>query len=149
PDRVPAEVPVAECTPRPRIGRPSDLRQVEGREPQRPSADPDAFGVDAHDGAPVPGDVDEPRDQRDRYDDEPEREEGDHRDHREPPPGPPAGTEPLLEEDRGLPGRHRRATMRAEPPRAREDAGDPMKKIIILLILIAVGVAVAKKVRDA
>jgi hypothetical protein len=44
--------------------------------------------------------------------------------------------------------------MRAEPPWARarreeRDAGDPMKKIIILLILIAVGVAVAKKVRDA
>jgi len=44
--------------------------------------------------------------------------------------------------------------MRAEPPglaksRRSENAGEPMKKIIILLILIAVGVAVAKKVRDA
>jgi len=28
-------------------------------------------------------------------------------------------------------------------------AGAPMKKIIILLILVAIGVAVAKKVRDA
>jgi hypothetical protein len=27
--------------------------------------------------------------------------------------------------------------------------GDPMKKIIVLLILVAIGVAVAKKVRDA
>jgi len=44
--------------------------------------------------------------------------------------------------------------MRAEPPglgRVETSAMReiPMKKIIILLILIAVGVAVAKKVRDA
>jgi hypothetical protein len=28
-------------------------------------------------------------------------------------------------------------------------AGAPMKKIIVLLILVAIGIAVAKKVRDA
>jgi hypothetical protein len=27
--------------------------------------------------------------------------------------------------------------------------GDPMKKLLVLLILVAVGIAVAKKVRDA
>jgi hypothetical protein len=41
--------------------------------------------------------------------------------------------------------------MRPELTRARPlpQRGDPMKKIIVLLILIAIGVAVAKKVRDA
>jgi hypothetical protein len=42
-----------------------------------------------------------------------------------------------------------RRAARARAHRVERDAGDSMKKIIILLILIAVGIAVAKKVRDA
>jgi hypothetical protein len=32
---------------------------------------------------------------------------------------------------------------------ARQRVGEPMKKLLVLLILVAIGVAVAKKVRDA
>jgi hypothetical protein len=43
--------------------------------------------------------------------------------------------------------------MRSEPApirrSARRPAGEPMKKLLVLLILVAIGVAVAKKVRDA
>jgi hypothetical protein len=153
PHRVAAEVAGAEHPPRPGIGRAADIVEVERAEAHRPAPHPDALGVDADAGPGEPSDVDEPRHERDRHDDQPQREQGDHGDDEQPPPSPSPGSEALLVEDRRLPVLHDgtrdydagRVGTGAAPP----NAGAPMKKIIILLILVAIGVAVAKKVRDA
>jgi hypothetical protein len=125
PDRVRAEVPRAERSPRPGVAGATERRQVEGCKADPASSDPAVVVVDADVRAPESPDVDGPRHERQRHDQRSHRQERDGHDCQEPEPRSSVRPKVLHEERRGRCDRRRRRRHAGRTVRCRRLVTEP------------------------